>query len=120
MIELLGVSKRYDTGPGRRLIAAQDVSFTIEPGEFVGLTGASGAGKTTLLNIMGAIDRPDAGSVRRDGVEVTALRGAAADRYRRTIGFVFQHGVLVSALTALDNVIAPASLARPARYLETR
>ncbi len=107
MIELLGVSKRYDTGLGRRLIAAEGVSFTIEPGEFVALTGASGAGKTTLLNIMGAIDRPDAGTVRRDGVEVTALRGAAADRYRRTVGFVFQHGVLLSALTALDNVIAP-------------
>jgi len=107
MIELLGVSKRYDTGPGRRLIAAEDVSFTIERGEFVGLTGATGAGKTTLLNIMGAIDRPDAGTVRRDGVEVTALRGASADRYRRTVGFVFQHGVLLSALTALDNVTAP-------------
>ena len=107
MIELLGVSKRYDTGQGRRLIAAEDVSFRIESGEFVGLTGASGAGKTTLLNIMGAIDRPDAGSVRRNGVEVTELRGAAADRYRRTVGFVFQHGVLLSALTALDNVIAP-------------
>ena len=107
MIELLGVSKRYDTGQGRRLIAAEDVSFAIAPGEFVGLTGATGAGKTTLLNIMGAIDRPDAGTVRRDGVEVTALRGAGADRYRRTVGFVFQHGVLLSALTALDNVIAP-------------
>jgi putative ABC transport system ATP-binding protein len=107
MIELLGVSKRYDTGSGRRLVAAEDVSFTIERGEFVGLTGATGAGKTTLLNIMGAIDRPDAGTVRRDGVEVTALRGAGADRYRRTVGFVFQHGVLLSALTALDNVIAP-------------
>jgi len=107
MIELLGVSKRYDAGLGRRLTAAEDVSFTIEPGEFVGLTGASGAGKTTLLNIMGAIDRPDAGTVRRDSIEVTALRGAAADRYRRTVGFVFQHGVLLSALTALDNVIAP-------------
>jgi len=107
MIELLGVSKRYDSGPGRRLIAAEDVSFTIARGEFVGLTGATGAGKTTLLNIMGAIGRPDAGTVRRDGVEVTALRGAAADRYRRTVGFVFQHGVLLSALTALDNVIAP-------------
>jgi putative ABC transport system ATP-binding protein len=107
MIELLGVSKRYDTGPGGRLIAAEDVSFTIERGEFVGLTGATGAGKTTLLNIMGAIARPDAGTVRRDGVEVTALRGAAADRYRRTVGFVFQHGVLLSALTALDNVVAP-------------
>jgi putative ABC transport system ATP-binding protein len=107
MIELLGVSKRYDTGPGCRLIAVEDVSFTIARGEFVGLTGATGAGKTTLLNIMGAIDRPDAGTVRRDGVEVTALRGAAADRYRRTVGFVFQRGVLLSALTVLDNVIAP-------------
>jgi putative ABC transport system ATP-binding protein len=107
MIELLGVSKRYDTGLGRRLIAAEDVSFTIESGEFVGLTGASGAGKTTLLNIMGAIDRPDAGTIRRDGVEVTALRGTAADRYRRTVGFVFQHCVLLPALTALDNVTAP-------------
>jgi putative ABC transport system ATP-binding protein len=107
MIELLGVSKRYDTGQGRRLIAAEDVSFTIEAGEFVSLTGASGAGKTTLLNMMGAIDRPDVGTIRRDGIEVTALRGAAADRYRRTVGFVFQHCVLLSALTALDNVIAP-------------
>jgi putative ABC transport system ATP-binding protein len=107
MIELLGVSKRYDTGQGRQIIAADDVSFTIEPGEFVALTGTSGAGKTTLLNIMGAIDGPDAGTVHRDGVEVTALRGAAADRYRRTVGIVFQHCVLLPALTALDNVVAP-------------
>jgi putative ABC transport system ATP-binding protein len=107
MIELLGVSKRYDTGPGRRLVAADDVSLSIKAGEFAGLTGTSGTGKTTLLNIMGAIDRPDAGTVRRDGVEVTALRGGAADRYRRTVGFVFQHCVLLPALTVLDNVIAP-------------
>jgi putative ABC transport system ATP-binding protein len=107
MIELLGVSKRYDTGQGRQIIAADDVSFTIESGEFVALTGTSAAGKTTLLNIMGAIDRPDAGTVHRDGVEVTALRGAAADRYRRTVGIVFQYCVLLPALTALDNVVAP-------------
>jgi putative ABC transport system ATP-binding protein len=107
MIELLGVSKRYDTGPGRQLVAADDISFSIQPGEFVALTGASGTGKTTLLNIIGAIDRPDAGTVRRDGVDVTALRGAAADRYRRTVGFVFQHCMLLPSLTALDNVIAP-------------
>ncbi len=107
MIELLGVSKRYDTGQGRQIIAADDVSFTIESGEFVALTGTSAAGKTTLLNIMGAIDRPDAGTVHLDGVEVTALRGAAADRYRRTVGIVFQHCVLLPALTALDNVVAP-------------
>jgi putative ABC transport system ATP-binding protein len=107
VIELCGIGKQHDIGLGRRIVAADDVSFTIESGEFVALTGASGAGKTTLLNIMGAIDRPDAGTVHRDGVEVTALRGAAADRYRRTVGIVFQHCVLLPALTALDNVIAP-------------
>jgi putative ABC transport system ATP-binding protein len=110
VIELRGICKRYDIRPGsqgRRVTAADDVSLTIETGELVGLTGASGAGKTTLLNLMGAIDRPDAGTIRRDGTEVTALRGAAADRYRRTVGFVFQRCALLPALTALDNVLAP-------------
>ena len=78
MIELRGICKRYDTGSGSPVAAADDVSLTIEAGEFVGLTGASGAGKTTLLNLMGAVDRPNAGTVRRDGTEVTALRGASS------------------------------------------
>jgi ABC-type lipoprotein export system ATPase subunit len=56
VIELRGICKRYDTGSGRPVVAADDVSLTIEAGEFVGLTGASGTGKTTLLNLMGAID----------------------------------------------------------------
>lgn len=73
MIELHGICKRYDTGWGRPVVAADDVSLTNEAGEFVELTGASGAGKITLLNFMGAVDRPDAGTVRRDGTEVTAL-----------------------------------------------
>jgi putative ABC transport system ATP-binding protein len=107
VIELRGIRKRYDTGPGGPVVAAHDVSLTIETGEFVGLTGATGAGKTTLLNFMGAVDRPDAGALRRDGTDVTALRGAAADRYRRTVGFVFQRCALLPALTALDNVLAP-------------
>jgi len=107
VIELRGICKRYDTDSGRPVVAADDVSLTIEAGEFVGLTGASGAGKTTLLNLIGAVDRPDAGTVRRDGTEVTALRGAAADRYRRTVGYVFQRCALLPALTALDNVLAP-------------
>jgi len=67
VIELRGICKRYDTGAGRPVVAADDVSLTIEAAEFVGLTGASGAGKTTLLNLMGAVDRPDAGTIGIDG-----------------------------------------------------
>jgi len=119
VIELRGICKRYDTGSGRPVMAADDVSLTIEAAEFVGLTGASGAGKTTLLNLMGAIDRPDAGTVRRDGTDVTALRGAAADRYRRTVGLVFQRCALLPALTAVDETVTEPSDAAVANYLHT-
>jgi putative ABC transport system ATP-binding protein len=107
VIELRGVSKRYDIAPGREVIAASEVSLTIEAGEFVGLAGPSGAGKTTLLNLIGALDQPDSGEIISDGTDLTRLRGKAADRYRRTVGFVFQRDTLLPALTALDNVVAP-------------
>ena len=70
--------------------AADDVSFTIEAGAFVALTGASGSGKSTMLHLIGAIERPDSGTIISNGTEVTALRGAALADYRRTVGFVFQ------------------------------
>ena len=89
------------------MTAADDVSFTIEPGGFIALTGASGSGKSTLLHLIGAIERPDSGTIISGGTEVTALRGAALAAYRRTVGFVFQRYNLLPALTALDNVIAP-------------
>ena len=106
-LELRGVSKRYGTGKGGQVIAADDVTFTIEAGAFVALTGASGSGKSTLLHMIGAIERPDSGIVISNGTDVTALRGAAQADYRRTVGFVFQRYNLLPGLTALDNVIAP-------------
>jgi putative ABC transport system ATP-binding protein len=60
-----------------------------------------------LLHLIGAIERPDSGTIVNDGTEVTALRGAALAAYRRSVGFVFQRYNLLPALTALDNVIAP-------------
>ena len=89
------------------MAAADNVTFTIEPGGFVALTGASGSGKSTLLHLIGAIERPDSGTIISGGTEVTALRGGALAAYRRTVGFVFQRYNLLPALTALDNVIAP-------------
>ena len=87
--------------------AADDVTVQIEPGGYVALTGASGSGKSTLLHLIGALERPDSGTITSDGAEVTALRGGALAAYRRTVGFVFQRYNLLPALTVLDNVIAP-------------
>jgi putative ABC transport system ATP-binding protein len=106
-LELRGVTKRYGTGQGGQVTAADHVTFTIEAGAFAALTGASGSGKSTMLHMIGAIERPDSGTIISDGIEVTTLHGNALADYRRTVGFVFQRYNLLPALTALDNVLAP-------------
>jgi len=85
--------------------ALEDVSFAIEPGELVSLTGSSGSGKSTLLNLIGALDRPDTGSILVDGEPLERLDPVA---YRAgTVGFVFQAHLLVPTLTAVENVQIP-------------
>ena len=106
-IELRAVCKSYGISKDQRVQAADNVSLEFMPGTFLALTGASGSGKSTLLHMIGAIERPDSGSITSGGTEVTALRGGALAAYRRTVGFVFQRYNLLPALTALDNVIAP-------------
>jgi putative ABC transport system ATP-binding protein len=106
-IELRDVTKRYRTGSDRPAVAADDISVHIEPGALVALTGPSGSGKSTLLHLIGAIERPDSGTIISGSAEVTALHGGALAAYRRTVGFVFQRYNLLPALTALDNVLAP-------------
>jgi putative ABC transport system ATP-binding protein len=108
-VELRGVGKRYGTGSGQPVTAAENVSFTLKAGGLIALSGASGSGKSTLLHLIGAMERPDSGTIVSGGKEMTALRGAALAAYRRTVGFVFQRYNLLPALTALDNVIAPRS-----------
>jgi putative ABC transport system ATP-binding protein len=107
LIELRGISKHYGISKDQRVPAADNVTLSIEAGGYIALTGASGSGKSTLLHLIGAIERPDEGTVIIGGTEVTALRGGALAAYRRTVGFVFQRYNLLPALTALDNVIAP-------------
>jgi putative ABC transport system ATP-binding protein len=106
-IELRDIRKRFGLGQQQQVIAADGISLTIGTGEFVSLTGPSGSGKSTLLHLIGAIERPDSGTIVSNGVNVTELRGAALAGYRRTVGFVFQRYNLLPALTALDNVLAP-------------
>ena len=90
---------------GGRIRALEDVSLRIAPGELVALTGASGSGKSTLLNLIGALDRPDAGTIAVDGAVVD---GSDAVEYRaRTVGFVFQFHNLIPVLSAAENVQTP-------------
>ncbi len=106
-IQLRSICKSFGISKDKLVRAAADVSIDIEPGAFVALTGASGSGKSTLLHMIGAIERPDSGTILSGGTDVTGLRGGALAAYRRTVGFVFQRYNLLPALTALDNVIAP-------------
>jgi ABC-type lipoprotein export system ATPase subunit len=91
---------------GGRVHALEDVSFRVEPGELVALTGPSGCGKSTLLNVIGALDRPDSGSVVVDGEPLERLADPAEYR-AATVGFVFQFHNLIPTLTALENVQVP-------------
>jgi putative ABC transport system ATP-binding protein len=95
-----GVRKSFEDG---RVQALRGVSFTIEPGELVGLVGASGSGKSTLLNLIGALDSCDAGSVTVDGRRLDRL-AHPADYRASTVGFVFQAHNLLPTLTAAENV----------------
>jgi ABC-type lipoprotein export system ATPase subunit len=96
------VSKSFEGG---RIRALADASLRLEPGELVSLTGPSGSGKSTLLNLIGALERPDAGSITVDG---KALDARDASEYRAaTVGFVFQFHNLIPTLSSLENVQVP-------------
>jgi len=102
-VDVRHVRKSFENG---RIRALEDVSLHLEPGELVALTGPSGGGKSTLLNLVGSLDRPDAGGILVGGLDVTHLHDAA--RYRaETVGFVFQFHNLITTLNALENVQVP-------------
>jgi len=105
-VELQGVTKRFEAG-ARTITALDSVSFALEPGSVLAVTGPSGSGKSTLLHVVGAMDEPDGGSISVGEFAVSELDRRAQVGYRRRIGFVFQHFHLLPALTALDNVAAP-------------
>jgi ABC-type lipoprotein export system ATPase subunit len=109
---------RIYTADGVEVQALQGLDLLVKRGELLALVGASGSGKSTLLNILGGMDRPTAGSLRVDGRDVAAMRGAAWLDYRRkTVGFVWQQTArnLVPYLTARQNAALPLRFAGTGR-----
>jgi putative ABC transport system ATP-binding protein len=107
IIQLEDVSKLYGFGDAAN-VALDEVSLSIDQGEFVAVMGPSGSGKSTLMNIIGLLDRPSHGTYMLNNRKVAKLRPNAAAKYRRdTIGFIFQSFNLLPRLTALENVALP-------------
>lgn len=89
-------------------VALNNVSLSINDGEFVAIMGPSGCGKSTLLNILGLLDNPTSGSYRLDGKEVGNLKESGRTEYRKgRIGFIFQSFNLIDTMTVRDNVMLP-------------
>ncbi len=104
LYELKNVSKRY-TQSGKEILALTGIDLSIDAGEFVALQGSTGSGKTTLLQMLGALDRPTAGSVLFDGNDLAVVRESRLTRLRsRAFGFIFQAFNLIPTLTAQENV----------------
>jgi cell division transport system ATP-binding protein len=103
MVRLRQVSKTFGRGP-IPLPALADISFTVDKGEFVVLTGVSGAGKTTVLRMLYRDELPTSGEIEVAGYDVTAMRRRDVPKLRRSIGVVFQDAKLLAGRTVFDNV----------------
>ncbi|NBJ89963.1 ABC transporter ATP-binding protein [Acutalibacter sp. 1XD8-36] len=105
---------------GAQVHALQDVSFTVEEGEFAAIMGESGSGKTTLLNILAALDKPTSGKVYLNMRDITSLKESEISAFRRdNLGFVFQDFNLLDTFSVQDNIFLPLVLAGK-KYPEMR
>ncbi len=112
VLEADGLSKHFVT-PAGDVPAVREVDLSVEPGSFAVVMGRSGSGKTTLLNMLGGLERPSAGVVRVDGVDLGELDEPDLAATRRSeIGFIFQAFGLLPTLTAAENVELPMRLGR--------
>jgi lipoprotein-releasing system ATP-binding protein len=108
VVQLQGVRKAFNVGTGIETEVLHGIDLTLHRGDFCAVMGPSGSGKSTLLNIIGLLDRPTSGLLQMAGEETTLLADQALTRLRgHHIGFVFQYHHLISAFTALENVMMP-------------
>jgi putative ABC transport system ATP-binding protein len=110
IVEIRQLSKSYRRGE-QVVPVLVDINFDIADGEFVALMGPSGSGKSTLLNLIAGIDKPDSGTLRVGGIDITALgESELADWRAGNVGFIFQFYNLIPVLTAFENVELPLLL----------
>lgn len=116
LLQLCGISKKYDDE-----VILADISVAIGMGQVIAIIGASGGGKTTLLSIMGLLQAPTGGKIFLDGREVGALDPIQQAKLRNQyFGFVFQRARLINSLSALENVMVPAWIAKAGGSMEKR
>ena len=113
LLEVKNLKKVYTTRlGGNKVQALDDVTFTVEQGEYVAIMGESGSGKTTLLNIMASLDKPTSGQVILSGKNLADIRQKELCAFRRdNLGFVFQDFNLLDTLSLKDNIFLPLVLA---------
>jgi putative ABC transport system ATP-binding protein len=110
LARMRGVTKVYRRG-GEDLVVLDRLDLDVTAGDFLALMGPSGSGKSTILNLLGGLDRPDAGTIEVGGLEITSLSSDRLAAWRaRHVGFVFQAFNLIPVLTALENVELPLLL----------
>ena len=112
-MELLNIQQieKYYGNKSSLTKAIDDISFSVDGGEFVAIMGASGSGKTTLLNCISTIDRVTAGHIFLENTDITALKGKALNKFRREkLGFIFQDFNLLDTLTAYENIALALSI----------
>ena len=123
ILEVKNVKKIYTTRFGGQAVQAlRDVSFSVEPREYVAVMGESGSGKTTLLNILAALDKPTSGQVLLKGKDLTTVKEKEIAAFRRqNLGFVFQDFNLLDTFSLKDNIFLPLVLAgKPYEEMEKR
>ncbi len=110
ILEAIALNKTY-TVDHQDIMVLNDISLTVEPGEFVVITGSSGSGKTTLLTLLSGLDKPTSGRVFIDQQDITgASEDDLAPLRNRMIGFVFQSFHLIPSMSAMENIMFPAEL----------
>ncbi|MGG0666659.1 ABC transporter ATP-binding protein [Viridibacillus arvi] len=112
IVEATNIKKVYGDR-GNTFTALENIDFTVQEGEFVGIMGPSGAGKSTLLNILATIDKPTSGEIMIAGTSILNMNEDQLSAFRRDkLGFIFQDYNLLDTLTVKDNIILPLALAK--------
>jgi len=111
MLQVTGLMKEFSSGD-TKVIAVNNISFSVQTGAFVAIVGKSGSGKSTLLSLLGALEKPTSGSILVEEQDITKMSSRKLIQYRRkTIGFVFQGYNLIPNLSAIENVVLPMEFA---------